>query len=322
MSFYLAHVKKPIGRVSFGEVYWVDAANAKHFKPFADIYPATIIKPYTNQKNLLVVRSGGIGDILALSALAYGKQPSPGGDGPKPAITLLTQKVHFTVVDWWGTPPKRLVDFDSPLFKLIYPQKMEDAVADYGMLYGEDAIELGSKYNWFEIFAAAANQTTTMGRPQLRDVREKYRERRLKPDSTLIVHRASSINRSARLSDMQKMATGIVYHYDDANNLLENGEIVGKTTTVDYLLDVYDADRVLSVDTSAHHFREGLGKPSVAFYGAFCSESRAKYYKYTDAVDVKSDCTLQPCHLPNAKPCPNLKKGDECVPCMKGLRMK
>jgi hypothetical protein len=283
MSHYLAKIGN--------KVYWCDEENAKlAVGNGAKLYPSSLIAPYTNQKHLLIVRSGGIGDLLALSTLS--------GDG----VTVLTQKKYLFILDWWKQKPIKK-HFNEPLFCINYPEKLEKVCENYGLLSGEDAIEQGSRINWYEIFAMAANRPFEFGRPQINDLRETLPPPRFGDPSTLVIHRASARHRTFSLSSLPEIE-GDVYFYNDKNELFKNGNLVGPTSTPQFLADVYDADNVITTDTSALHFREGLGKPVTAIFGSFDARSRVKYYEHTSVLQTKTDCKEAPCHRPNSSPCP------------------
>jgi ADP-heptose:LPS heptosyltransferase len=96
-----------------------------------------------------------------------------------------------------------------------------------------------------------------------------------------------------------------VYYYDDQRRLVWHNEKTwpNPTPLEQYIADLYYAGFVISVDTSAIHFREGLAKPALGLYSSFSTESRTKYYTYTHSIDIKSPCTLAPCFM-NFKRCP------------------
>ena len=63
-------------------------------------------------------------------------------------------------------------------------------------------------------------------------------------------------------------------------------------------------------------FREGLGKPALGIYGAFSTESRTKYYKYTHSIDIKSSCNIQPCFRHDGQMCKYVTKDSTHAPCL------
>jgi hypothetical protein len=298
MSHYLAKLGN--------KVYWCDEPNAKQaVNKGAKVFESSLIKSYIDQKNLLIVRSGGIGDLIALSVL--------GGDN----VTVLTQKKHLFILDWWEQKPNKK-HFDEPLFTVKYPKKLQELCNNWGQLSGEDEIELGSKENWYNIFARSANRPFEYGRPQLKDLRNTLPPQRIRTNSTLVVHRASAKHRTFNLRALPEIK-GDVYIYNDSNVLFKNGQPIGPTTTPQFLADVYDADNVVSTDTSALHFREGLGKPVTAIFGSFDARSRVKYYEHTSVLQTKTDCKEAPCHRANHSPCPY--QDHYYPPCLKEFQL-
>jgi hypothetical protein len=189
---------------------------------------------------------------------------------------------------------------------------------NYGQLHGEDVIEIGSKENWYNIFARSSNRPFEHGRPQLKDLRHELPLSRIFHNSTLIVHKASSKHRTFNLESVTDLK-GDIFHYDDNNNLIKNGKIIGPTTTPQFLADVYDAENVISTDTSALHFREGLGLPVTAIFGSFDARSRVKYYGYTSVLQTKTDCKEAPCHRANSSSCPY--QTDYYPPCLAQIQL-
>lgn len=311
---YLAKVKTKLGVFRPGGVYW---CGTKHIgfdteyrkrhnipldrgsSPTADCYPTSIIPPYKDQDKLLIVR-GGIGDLLALSIL----------HDTAPEVIVLTQKSLYPVLDWWKTPPKRK-DFNEPLWTVKYPAKITDVAGRLGQTSGDHAITAGSRENWYDITARSVGRIGLPGRPQLRqDKRPAYIDR-IGTRSILIVHNATSVNRTAELAPILEAIDGSgmdVFYYDAKRHLIREDKHSPKvwpnpTPLEQYLSDLYYAGFVISVDTSAIHFREGIGKPALGLYSSFTTESRTRDYQFTHSIDIKSDCTLAPCFL-NFTKCP------------------
>ncbi len=307
---YLAKVKKGVGQFKPGGVYWCgtkfigfDTEYRKRngipldngSSPTADTYPSTIIPPYRDQDKLLIVR-GGIGDLLALSIL----------HNAAPEVIVLTTKSLFPVLEWWQTTPK-LKHFNEPLWMVKYPERITDVAERIGQTFGDGDITAGSRENWYDITARSVGKIGLPGRPQLKqDMKPRYMDR-LGPESVLIVHRATSINRTAELAPILQALEGDsrdIYYYNDERKLVWHGEKTwpNPTPLEQYLADLYYAGMVVSVDTSAIHFREGIAKPALGLYTSFTTESRTKYYQHTQSIDLKSPCGYQPCFM-NFKRC-------------------
>lgn len=305
---FLAKIKRGLGTFKPNGVYWCGSKYIK-FDPYvADSYPSTLIPPFQDQDKLLIVR-GGIGDLLALSVLC---------DVAK-EVHVVTSRELFHVLDWWEVKPK-LKHFNEPLFYVKYPKKIEEYCNEYGQQTGDHVIAQGSPENWYEIISKSVNRPFLGGRPRLKEAVKGVN--RLKKGSILIVNRATSVNRSASYFPIALACEGLnrpIYTYTTeakGRRLVLNGDENGpKTTIQQYLADLYYADFVISVDTSAIHFREGIGKPALGLYTSFSAESRTKYYTFTQSIDVKSPCPYQPCFY-NKRDCPNRVKEVDFVPCL------
>jgi hypothetical protein len=315
---YLAKIKTTTGNFKVGGVYWCGTKfigfdtdyRMRHGIPLdngksstADTYPSTIIPAFTDQKKLLIVR-GGIGDLLALSILQDVAED----------VTVVTSKSLFHVLDWWKHPPK-MKHFNEPLFNIKYPQKIENVVKEYGQQVGDHIIAQGSPKNWYEIISDSVGKPFLRGKPLLKPALKA--KNRLKEWSILVVHKATSVNRTA---DLKAILAAIpegfeVYWYDNDRRINSLGGMGDKTTIKQFFADLYYADFVISVDTSAIHFREGIGKPALGLYSSFTAESRTKYYQFTQSIDIKSGCPIQPCFY-NQRKCPIIREGENCAPCL------
>ena len=283
---YLIKIKKSINGYAPGEVYWCDEPNAIRAAKIADIYPAAILPQYTTQKNLLIIRSGGIGDLLALSTLV----------GIAERTIFVTQSKYKPVFDWFKLPVV-VRSFDDPIYSVKFPETV--IKSGYGVMVGEDIIEQGSSKNWYDVFYSAIGRERVYGRPQLKDIGTG------EGVECLIVAKASDPKRSA---DKYKLGEICSRHYKQVVFADEQ-----KWSLKEYLNQLSRAQMVISVDTSAIHFREGLGKPALGLYGAFGADSRTKYYEHTQSIDIIGGCDIQPCFLHHDRRCP---KGGNIAPCM------
>jgi len=290
-DFYLMLIKKPFQTFAPNEVYWIDHTNASLInQSFASIHPVDEVFPkYNNHLHLLIVRSGGIGDLLALSVL----------QNIAPKTTVLTHKKYFAALDWWHNVPTKK-DFQKPLVTLEKNQSLKDAFKNTGIMRGEEAIEMGSKKNWYEIFYESVGQKFLHGRPQIKTSSKAKK-------GCMIVPYATSVNRSADITTILKVASEFFNDIHFHENF---------RTTEKYLEELSSFEFVISVDTSAIHFREGIGKPALGIYGSFDKESRTKYYQYTKSINIKSPCEIQPCHLRNSVRCPKAKGNEKSAPCL------
>lgn len=303
VSFILVHFKRAHGAARPGDVFWMDPPHADKIpeKVVFAMYRSDILPKFDPEihENLLIIRSGGIGDLLALSDI--GKSAADKGI----KVTLLTQKKMFPVIQWWAAQPV-VRHFDQPLFN-VKRQTLPEFLKGWGTLRGEDVIEQGFRGNWYEVFSHSSG-LEGKGRPQLRDLLGPRLEDR-QEGILQVVLESNSMMRSMSwvvLQDITDRWPGaVIYGYEE------------KISLQDYLADLYDAELVISVDTAALHFREGIGKPALGIYSAFTAESRTKYYKYTRSIDIKSPCEFQPCFLhDNTGKCHKANVNDKVAPCL------
>jgi ADP-heptose:LPS heptosyltransferase len=284
-----------------------------------------------NFKELLIVRYGGIGDIIALSSIIdYFEDVN---------IHFITQPSMFPIFDWFVKKPK-LYEVYKPFLKDFKFNKKYDNWAKFQC---EDIIEAGNKKNWFEIFFDAIEENDPdieMLRPQLRTERIIESESGIscymhdythKDKSLLICNKASSMMRTIdpitileALPNHIKENYEIFLHEPNLNNnkrklLLNDCVIIDSPISInDFLLDCFDADMVISIDSGALHFREAINKPAIGLYNSFTTDSRTKHYLYTKSFDIKSDCELQPCFFhatKEIKHCPKGTKEMFAAPC-------
>ena len=285
-------VKKPFQKFIRGGVYWVDETNAAQVPPaYANFESADTIKKYDSHYHLLLVRSSGIGDIIALSSLV----------GYAEKTTILTQSKYKPLAAYFELPVT-FKGFEEPLFNIEYSKGLDYYTQRTGMMYGDTDIDKGSRDNWFEILSKSVNFEfePDYGRPQLISLTNEVN------DVCIVVSQSSSVNRTASKSELDKLARK---YFKNVIHADEQG-----WTFSEYLHELDKARYVISVDTSAIHFREGIGKPALGLYGAFTTDSRTKYYKFTKSVNVKSSCEIQPCFYHDNQLCP--KVTDNFAPCL------
>jgi hypothetical protein len=276
---YFAHLKSNIEHLKKGGVYFFDEANAKKVgNKNATFVPLKAISQYTNQPIFFILRSGGIGDIVAMSIL----------QNVAPKTVFLTQKKYFPILKLWQKEPI-MRHFDEPLFMANNTKEFYNKLSEFGTLQGEDLIEQGYNINWYEIFSNAVGKPLIAGRPQL------YKPEYFEIDACLIVSKSSTVNRSANDFELEKIALKYFNKVDIAHDQ--------QWTTQEYLEALADYKFVISTDTSAIHIREGFQLPALGLYGAFTTESRTKYYQYTKSIDVINNCPIAPCFKHGYKPC-------------------
>jgi hypothetical protein len=265
----LVRFKTAVQHFERGGVYLIDSHNIKKIPPkFIECIDIRTIKPYKDQQNLLLVRSGGIGDITAMSVL----------HDAAPKVTIVTQEKFRIFAKLWQTPPA-FKHVGQPVMITKSIEHLKAMCNDWGMLYGEEAIELGSPENWYDIFLRAAGKPQGSRRPQLKPYKLPTIE------GCLVVWKASSVNRTAIFEDIAQAVSHKFTNIVDAQAQGWN--------TKQYLDALASYEYVISVDTSALHIREGLGLPALGLYGSFHKDSRTSGYVYTTSIQ-SNVCT--PCH--------------------------
>ena len=276
-------------------------------------------------KNLLIMRYGGAGDIMALSSII---------DYFDVNTHFVTQKKYFPVFDWFETKPK-LYDVSDRLFSNFKKSDSFTRFNDWYRFHVEGIIEKGHKRNWFELFfefIEEPNPGIEFCRPQLRTKRINNNESNIQRLSTekpslLICNKATAMMRTCYASDIIKCLPNsikekytIFVHESNLakDEIIKDAILIGNTNLETYLLDLFDSDMVISVDTGALHFREGIEKPAIGLYNSFTTDSRTKYYQYTKSFDLTSNCELQPCFIHEKlkiKHCPMGEAGMYSAPC-------
>jgi hypothetical protein len=273
-------------------------------------------------KNMIIFRFGGMGDLIALSSII---------DYFDCNTHFVTDKRFFPIFDWFENKPI-LYSTKESLFTNF--KKSGIKYISWAKFQGEGIIETGHNKNWFELFfdfVEENNPGKEFLRPQLITERinnnksniQKYSSGR---KSILIANKATTMIRTCHVSDIfnsipDKKDYDIFVH---ENNIIESDRdiegltIIPKTDFKTFLLDCYDVDMLISVDTGALHFREGINKPAIGLYNSFTTDSRTKHYQYTKSFDIKSECDLQPCFIHEndfIKSCPSGDSKMFAAPC-------
>jgi hypothetical protein len=251
--------------------------------------------------NLLIIRFGGIGDIIALTSIIDYFEDKQ--------CHFITKGKYFPIFDWFYNKPK-LYSTEQAISNNLIPKA--DNFRYWARLQAEQIIEMGSHKNWMEVFFDVIGEyepDKEFLRPSLRTDRINDNQSNIQRYSTgrpslLICNKATIMMRTCHASDIIENLPNrdkfdiFVYkqNLSERDKRLKN-VIVLDTDMETFLLDCYDADMVISVDTGALHFREGIEKPAIGLYNSFTTDSRTKYYQFTKSYDLKSDCELQPCFL-------------------------
>ncbi len=274
--------------------------------------------------NLIIFRFGGMGDLIALSSIV---------DYFDCNTHFVTDKKYFPIFEWFENKPK-LYPTNEAIFKNF--KKSGFKYDTWAKFHGEGIIETGHNKNWFELFfdfIEENNPGRDFLRPQLKTERinnnksniQRYSSGR---KSLLIANKATTMIRTCHVSDIfNSIPDDIKKNYDifvhennmsESDKLIDGLTVIPKTDFNTFLLDCYDCDMLISVDTGALHFREGINKPAIGLYNSFTSDSRTKHYQYTKSFNIKSECDKQPCFIHEndyIKSCPKGNNDMFAAPC-------
>lgn len=285
-------------------------------------------------KTLFTHLGGGIGDVLAFSSLTEYLKGFP--------IQIHTTERYMPIFDWFKSDNITLKNWFDPIAFYYNPVKfryMHRISTEFA------AVEAGP-VNWYKAFYNRIGLDEIpegFGRPHLRTDRVSNWDP-LIPGGTksiLICHRSSCQMRSSRFQDfhlpiIRRDENVDIYvhevdlmgedelYIDNYNDIVEPKNrirILPKDSISQYLLNLYDADMVITTDSAAIHFREGIEKPALGVFAAMTTKSRTSEYKFTKSFNVKSDCEHQPCfihELIKGQVCKNAEEGDRVAKCQIG----
>lgn len=283
-----------------------------------------------NSGRLFTHIGSGIGDIIALSALTTYLSCYP--------IQVHAPRNKHVIFDWFKTPVD-VLDYFAPIV-LDYTPK--NRILKYKrlrrMAIENAAIEAHDK-NWIEAHfnrIGLEDSPEEFWRPQLRTDRinmqpSLFDGRKL---SVLICHRASCQMRSSNLKDFYEPIRKVYPDHqlyvhevdltDSDKRFIEQVRdilILPQSDLHDYLINLFDADIVVTTDTGGLHFREGVERPALGVFGAMTTGSRTSGYRFTRSFNVKSNCEHQPCFIHERiknQVCLNAKEGDRVAKCQSG----
>jgi hypothetical protein len=285
-----------------------------------------------DKETIMVIRSGGIGDLIALSVIRNVTENNN--------MIFLTQEQYRPVFDWWENPPQTVHDFSKPVFRNMNFIEWGRKKKNIKRFVCDGIVEGGDWQNWYEIYYASmgVNVKPRLCRPKLIKTRAHTELSNIDQStvSILICPRASANMRSMSFESIYKavkliLGNKIVNIYLHEFNATENDrkfiqgvgdpriKLIQAKGIKEFLLDVYDSTIVISVDTAAIHFREGVEKPGIGIYSSFTTESRTKHYQFTHSFDIESPCRFQPCfkhEKDKGEVCREAAQGSLTAPCL------
>lgn len=279
-------------------------------------------------KRLFTHIGNGIGDIFAFSSMAWYLRDIP--------LQVHVTKRFHPVFDWFRREDLTLHDYYQPIgLNYNFASRLTKYKGLHRIAIENAAVEYHTG-NWFEAHyrRIGINETPEgYGRPMLKNYRISDDPTRLWENSVIISHRSSCQMRSSSLEDFYLPTRkaypdhNIYVHEIDLTDsdkaYAETADInvIPKCSISQFLLNLYDADMVVSTDSSAIHFREGTERPAVGVFGAMLQSSRTSGYKFTHSFNVKTGCPFQPCVIHEKKQgevCINAEPGDRVARCQSG----
>ncbi len=344
---HLSWIKKNLNantkQFKAGDIYYTQAKNvastlenlkARGVDKAIDIISInSAFKAFTfgDKQTILIVRSGGIGDLLALSSLRYVLKNN---------MHFITLEQFIPVFDWWESPPEKIMHVTKPLYSNVNFSELIRMQYSIRRFVSEGLIENGSGKNWYEIFfnSIGAGFTGSYCRPKLSKVRICKDPSNIDTtkQSILICPKATAAMRSMAFEPVYKAINDIIGKTDvnlycHGVNLTELDKafisvandprikIINASGVDQFLLDVFDSDMVISVDSAAIHFREGVERPAIGIYSSFTTSSRTKHYRFAHSFDIESKCRFQPCFLherERGEVCKEAEPGSKVAPCL------
>ena len=279
--------------------------------------------PANKTKTIILHRTGGIGDIIALSSICKYLSENK----YNVLFYTITEK-YKSVFEWFDC------NIDVKNYEDILPFKNNLNFnlnrSKFGLLEYENIVEKNLKQNWFEIFFNYLNNIDFMiwGRPHLKIPKREHIQR--VHNGILFTLKATANIRSIDFKPvylaLEPLLKGVdIDLYIHENNLSDKDleyiktlkdnriKILEKCDLSQFLWDCSDAGLLISTDTGSLHFREGVEKSALGIYNAFTSDCRTKYYQFVRTIDIKSNCQYQPCFIHTQWPNDPCKSVDYCM---------
>ena len=328
-------VKETKRQLKKNEVYYIisdDVSDTKLYYIMKNVFPLYIDALDKKCNNIFVIVNGGIGDLLMHSSIPeYFKDKN---------VTFVISNRKMDIVKWFANKVD-VIDISGPILNDFNMQNKITKYKNYRMIASVPAFLHNNVADWYEIMyrqCGFKNINPDYLRPSLSTKRISRKKSNIKhKNALLIINRASSMLRSMPFLDVYKALSDeikskyTIYAYkgnltdEELKTPLNDVVLIDAKDSSQFLLDLYDAKEVISVDTAATHFREGIQKHAVCLFNSFPKEIRTKHYKYVDSFNIESKCNLQFCtiHETMAKTiCPRVKEWQQTPPCFQSSTNK
>lgn len=278
---------------------------------------------------ILFLRTGGIGDMLAFSSMF---------EQLKDHRTIFaTLNVYKPCFQWYTTPPGTVREITQPLFEDLTFSRLRTHFGNLRYANYEGQVENFQRENWYKVFfeGIGLEWNPQLARPSMKKERIVPKHNHSKVDvkkSMIVTHRASAAMRTMGIKETVGAIKRSKFHdwklyFHEHSLTVEEREIVKevdraiiipKGSMHQAMLDWFDAAFVLSADTGAIHFREGVEKPALGVYGAFHPNSRTSTYQHVRSAYFESLCSVQPCYLHESESIKTCQYGKDLTfaPCL------
>jgi len=332
-----------------------DSYNIVNGQPRHNLSPSKIsfsqlYKPYQGQdltrKKLLVMRTGGIGDLLfILPNLMYLKKKYP-----TCKISFATSPQYHSMLENWlgcGYIDKILalpfvdIEFKSSQYHLSF----EGVIERTKVSENTNAYNLFSKWMGLDLPNELLHPKQTADIELISKVKDTIqKEFDIKEDDKLCVIqlKASSpirtphpeqfwlpvirniismdfkiiITDNPQLHDQIGKIIDQYFHYFEGKifNFSKYSENIAYSIALASIVDI-----VVGTDSSMIHIAESVGTKNLGIYGPFPGSVRVSNYQYGDWIDCKQECA--PCFTHGHRPCIHGGNNGGCSPCYNNIDM-
>lgn len=321
--------KYGMGLGVYQQLWFDEYLNVKVLKP-SNIKFKNMYRPYTGQnldnKTLLVIRTGGIGDLLFIQPnLRHLKEIYPTCQ-----ITFACGPQYQTMVETWDcidTVVDLPISFPHILradFHAIFEGVIERCI----LAHTTNAYRLFTEWLGLDLPDEKLVPVQTPKEDKVEECLDILESVGAKPKKFILLQlRASSPIRTPRpefwkkvvdkltdkdhtifITDAPYMAEQVGDFIKTLNKPLRVHNFAHDSETLDYTIALASLARcVVSTDTSLLHVAASMGIPGFGFYGPFPGEVRLTTYKNIHWVNSKESCA--PCFLHGPTPCKNATNG-------------
>lgn len=301
---------------------------------FAELYKKFNINDDLNNKKILIVRSGGFGDLIFTQSVAK----------------MIKEKYPLCTINYATSPNhmQAIYLFPPGLVDSVFPIPFTTDVLkdhDYHLFFMgviENSIEAESM-NCYDLFSIAAGfgEFDPKYNPEIwinPSLKEMYYTNHpnmynkmviIQPRSTSIIRsmtpelleeiiiRLQNKGNIVGLIDIKEMATGVEQMIEAFDSRIDKTRIVNLAAicpTIVHGSTVFSMVKgAITVDSAFSHICAGLKKPVVTLFGAFKGDIRMKYYetgRWIEPKDGWNECGKNPCffHADRMHQCPFIQQ--------------